>query len=174
MQAGLVSHVPYRGYRVAQISEDQARHVMAVREALEGLAARLASQLDPKRTARAMERTIEDANRAHKQGRLSDLITANQRFHLLLVEGSQNPILVSMYHNIQTYVGLMMSVSLAWPRRPEKTLREHREIIRALRSGKPGNAEKCVKTHIHRALQGMLRNIKLYLDHTPEHGTRVR
>jgi DNA-binding GntR family transcriptional regulator len=174
MQAGLVSHVPYRGYRVAQISEDQARHVMAVREALEGLAARLASQLDPKRTARAMEKTIEDANRAHKQGRLSDLITANQRFHLLLVEGSQNPILVSMFHNIQTYVGLMMSVSLAWPRRPEKTLREHWEIIRALRSGKPGKAEKCVRTHIHRALQGMLRNIKLYLNHVPEHPARVR
>ncbi len=168
MQGGLVSHAPHRGYRVVKISEERARHVMVVREALEGLAARLASRLHPKETAKAMEKTIEEARQAHKQGQLSGLVTANQRFHLGLVQGSRNPILISMYQDIQTYVGLMMSVSLAWPRRPEETLREHRAIIRALRSGNPNEAEKSVRRHIHRAVRGMLQNVKSYVSQMPE------
>lgn len=168
MQDGLITHEPRRGYRIVQISEERARQVMAVRGALEGLAARLACEINPKRTAEAMETTIKQAYQAHKQGNLSGLISANQKFHLLLVQGSGNPILQSLYHNIQVYVGLMMSVSLAWPRRPDQTLKEHNEIIQALIKGNPDKAEECVKNHVCKATQGMLRNIKSYFESVPE------
>lgn len=168
MQDGLVVYKPRRGYRVIQISVDRARHVMVVREALEGLAARLASQLDPERTARALEKMILRARQAHKQGQLSELITANQRFHSILVEGSGNPVLISVYHGLQAYVGLMMSVSLSWPRRPEKTLKEHTKIVQALLSRNPQRVEEAAKVHIRSALQGLLQNVRSYLEVIPK------
>jgi DNA-binding GntR family transcriptional regulator len=69
-----------------------------------------------------------------------------------------------MYHTLQGYIGLMMSVSLSWPRRPVETIAEHREIIRALKSQDPDAAEKAVRKHIRSAYEGVLRNVRQYLN----------
>ena len=163
IQDGLVTHEPRMGYRVIQISEDLVRNIMEIREVLECLAARLASRCHSPSIATAMEKTIEQGRRSHDEGQLSGLITANQQFHSLLVEGSKNSFLVSMYRTLQAYIGLMMSVSLSWPRRPAKTLEEHKEIIEALKGGNPRKAEKVVRIHIRKASRGVLRNVKQYV-----------
>ncbi|HYB19963.1 MAG TPA: GntR family transcriptional regulator [Thermodesulfobacteriota bacterium] len=166
IQEGLVDYETHRGYRIISLSEERARNIMVVRENLEGLAARLATLQDAKGTARAMRKTIAEARRAHAEGQLSDLITINQGFHQALVEKSGNSVLSAMYRTLQGYIGLMMSVSLSWPRRPGETIREHEEIIRALKSGKPEAAERAVRRHIRNALEGVLRNVKQYLGKT--------
>ena len=164
IQEGLVVYEPHRGYRITPLSEERARHIMVVRETLEGLAARIATRRDAKGTARAMQKTIAEARRAHTEGQLSDLITINQGFHQVLIEKSGNSVLIAMYRTLQGYIGLMMSVSLSWPRRPAETIKEHEEIIRALKSGNPEMAERAVRRHIRNALQGVLRNVKQYLE----------
>jgi DNA-binding GntR family transcriptional regulator len=57
----------------------------------------------------------------------------------------------------------MMSVSLSWPRRPAKTLKEHGEIIKAIKDGNSDKAEKVVRIHIREASKGVLRNVKQYV-----------
>ena len=163
IQEGLVDYEAHRGYRIISLSEERARHIMVVRENLEGLAARLAALQDAKGTAKVLEKTLAEARRAHAEGQLSDLITINQGFHKVLVEKSGNSVLSAMYRTLQGYIGLMMSVSLSWPRRPAETIKEHEEIIRALKGGKPGVAERAVRRHIHNAFEGVLRNVKHYL-----------
>jgi len=164
IQEGLVVYEPHRGYRITPLSEERARHLMVVRETLEGLAAQIATRRDAKGTAMALQKTIAEARRAHKEGQLSDLITINQGFHQVLIEKSGNSVLTAMYRTLQGYIGLMMSASLSWPRRPGETIKEHEEIIRALKSGNPEMAERAVRRHIRNALQGVLRNVKQYLN----------
>jgi DNA-binding GntR family transcriptional regulator len=163
IQEGLVVYKPNSGYRIIPLSEELARHILLVRETLESMAARLAAQRDPKGTAEAMRVTLPKARRAYREGQLSELITANQGFHRALVESSGNPVLSAMYHTLQGYIGLMMSVSLSWPRRPVETIREHGEIIRALKSGDPDAAEKAIRRHVRSAYAGVLRNVRQYL-----------
>ena len=79
IQEGLVVYKPNAGYRIISLSEELARHILVVRETLEGMAARLAVQRDPKRTAETMAKTIAKARRAHRERQLSGLITANQK-----------------------------------------------------------------------------------------------
>ena len=79
------------------------------------------------------------------------------------MESSGNPVLAAMYHTLQGYIGLTMSVSLFWPRRPVETIREHGEIIQALKSGNGGVAEKAIRQHIRNAYEGVLRNVRQYL-----------
>ncbi len=163
IQEGLVVYRPNSGYRIIPLSEELARHILVVRENLESLAARLAVQQDPKGTAEAMAKTIAKARRAHREGQLSELITANQGFHQALVQSSGNPVLSAMYHTLQGYIGLMMSVSLSWPRRPVETIAEHGEIIQALKSRNGDVADKAIRKHIRNAYEGVLRNVRQYL-----------
>lgn len=166
IQEGLVVYKPNSGYRIIPLSEELARHILVVRETLESIAARLAAQRDPKGTAEKMVKTIAKARRAYREGQLSELIAANQSFHQALVESSGNSVLEAMYRTLQGYIGLMMSVSLSWPRRPLKTIREHGEIIRALKSESPDAAEKAIRRHVRNAYEGVLRNVKQYLTQT--------
>ncbi len=166
IQEGLVIYKPNSGYRIIPLSEELARNILVVRETLESMAARLAVQRDPKGTAEAMEKTLSKARRAHREGQLSELIAANQGFHQALVQGSGNPVLSAMYHTLQGYIGLMMSVSLSWPRRPVETIGEHGEIVRALKSRNGGVAEKAIRKHIRNAYEGVLRNVRQYLNQT--------
>jgi len=166
IQEGLVVYKPNSGYRIIPLSEDLARHILVVRETLESMAARLAAERDPGATAEAMEETLRHARRAYREGQLSELIAANQTFHQALVESTGNSVLKAMYRTLQGYIGLMMSVSLSWPRRPVETIREHGEIIRALRSGSPDAAEKAIRRHVRSAYEGVLRNVRQYLTQT--------
>jgi len=166
IQEGLVVYKPNSGYRIIPLSEELARHILVVRETLESMAARLAVQRDPRGTAETMVKTIGKARRAYREGQLSELIAANQSFHRALVERSGNSVLEAMYRTLQGYIGLMMSVSLSWPRRPVETIREHREVIRALKSGSPEAAEKAIRQHVRNAYEGVLRNVRQYLTQT--------
>jgi len=166
IQEGLVVYKPNSGYRIIPLSEELAQHILVVRETLESIAARLAALRDPKGTAEAMAKTLPRARCAYREGQLSELITANQGFHQALVENSGNPVLSAMYHTLQGYIGLMMSFSLSWPRRPLETIWEHGEIIRALKSGDPDAAEKAVRRHVRSAYAGVLRNVRQYLSQT--------
>jgi DNA-binding GntR family transcriptional regulator len=169
IQEGLVVYKPNSGYRIIPLSEELARHILVVRETLESMAARLAALGDPKATAQAMAKTLPKARRAYREGQLSELIAANQSFHQALVESSGNSVLEAMYHTLQGYIGLMMSLSLSWHRRPVETFREHGEILRALKSGNPDTAERAIRRHVRSAYAGVLRNVRQYLTQT---GTR--
>jgi DNA-binding GntR family transcriptional regulator len=129
IQEGLVVYKPNSGYRIIPLSEELARHILVVWETLESMAARLAAQWNPKRTAETMAKTIARARHANREGQLSELITANQEFHQALVQGSGNPILAAMYHTLQGYMGVMMSIPLSWPRQRVETIQEHGKII---------------------------------------------
>jgi DNA-binding GntR family transcriptional regulator len=163
IQEGLVVYKPNSGYRIIPLSEELARHILVVRETLESMAARLAVRRDPKGAAEAMAKALPRARRAYREGQLSELITANQSFHQVLVERSGNPVLEAMYRTLQGYIGLMMSVSLSWHRRPVETLREHGEILRALKSGDPDAAERAIRRHVRSAYAGVLQNVRQYL-----------
>jgi DNA-binding GntR family transcriptional regulator len=166
IQEGLVVYKPNSGYRIIPLSEELAKNILVVRETLESMAARLAVQRDPKGTAETMAKTIAKARLAYREGRLSELIAANQSFHQALVGSSGNSVLEAMYRTLQGYIGLMMSVSLSWPRRPVETIREHGEVIRALKSGNPDAAEKAIRHHVCSAYAGVLKNVRQYLTQT--------
>jgi len=163
IQEGLIIYKPNSGYRIIPLSEDLAKHIMLLRETLETMAAKLVIQIDPRGTAQAMKKTLPKARLAYREGKLADLISANQSFHQTLIENGGNPILERMYRILQGYIGLMMSVSLSWPRRPAETFQEHEQIIRALEEKDQRRAEKAVREHIRRAGEGVLRNLRQYL-----------
>lgn len=164
IQEGLIVYKPNSGYRVLPLSEELTKHIMLMRENLETMAAKLVLQRDPQGAAQAMKKTLPQARLAYREGKLAALISANQNFHKILVAKAGNPILEAMYRMLQGYIGLMMSVSLSWPRRPAETFQEHEQIIQALEKRDARNLEKTICRHIRSAGQGVLKNIRQYLN----------
>lgn len=81
-----------------------------------------------------------------REGKLG--INSSLGFHLALAKATGNPI----FTRIMLLLGVMLresrEISLSVPGRPEKALREHLEILRAIEARDPENAEKSMKEHL--------------------------
>jgi len=157
VEEGIVTHEPGRGYRVASICPEQALHLFVFRETIEALAVRLVCEQGDPAVIPELEATIEAARAAADAGSLKDLIRANQNFHFILAKASGNPYVVMTFAKLQAHIAVMMGRSLAWPRRPAKTIQEHAQILAAIREGNARQAQRLMRLHIRRAYRAYSR-----------------
>jgi DNA-binding GntR family transcriptional regulator len=87
-QEGFVTKASGRSARVVNLTERDVMQIYEIRGALEGLAARLLAMRSD--DIRPLEQALEMMRRAWKQGRASELIDADLRFHLELCRLSNN------------------------------------------------------------------------------------
>ena len=120
-----------------------------VREALEALAARRASELLDDGDIVALEALHEEMRRAVRDKAVQRFFDANQRFHLSLVALSGNGRLIDLHAQLIHRMGRYMARSLSLRGNLERSLGEHRDIIDALRSRDADRAAAAVGLHIH-------------------------
>lgn len=143
---GLVTHEPHRGVVVAELDYDQLGELYAVREVLEGTAARLAArhaspeEIDVLREmAESHAALVDDA-----QG----LAEANKRFHRQINRACHNRYLNSMLENMRVNLALLSGTTFTLPERRRATVTEHREIVDAIAAGDEALAERLARQHI--------------------------
>lgn len=155
LEGKLVFRSPRVGVRVIDLTSEKLANLFAVREALEGMAARLAatSMTDAEIAALAvlLERHAgyQDVVRgeAYYQGSHDD------DFHFNIVRGARNlqleqMLLEDLYYQIRLYRYRLS----AQPGRAQKALNEHVAIVTALRARDPDAAERAMRTHIRNAI----------------------
>ncbi|MBI2874989.1 MAG: GntR family transcriptional regulator, partial [Firmicutes bacterium] len=145
---GLVYQSPRRGMVVAGLSREEIEEIFKIRAVLEGLAARLsAGILSPAGAARLL-RLAAQVEEAASSGRRDKLHSTHLRLHEELARSAGSPRLFQMIHTLREYVGKFTEVSYEHPGRLAEALREHREIIEAIRDGCGPEAEEAMKRHI--------------------------
>lgn len=154
----LLERVPHVGTRVASLSLPALIEIYHVREALEGMAARLAAQaMTDEEIA-----SLADLLRLHEQQQdLKEDVAYFQRegdldFHYRIIQGSHNETLSQMligglYHMVRMYRYQFSTVA----NRPQRALREHRGIVEALEARDGEMAELLMRRHISRARQNI-------------------
>lgn len=149
---GLVEGLPRRGVAVTRWSRKQLADMYAVREALEGLVARLASQSIESHELADLERI--NAEMAHvdtsEANRLAQL---NQEFHDVLVRATHNPLLQSIMRQIYDPFRRFRQTTMAYAGRPEAVLDEHRRIVAAITMRDADAAEREARQHMVKSLQ---------------------
>lgn len=152
----LVEVVPNVGARVVELSREELQAVYEAREALEGMACRLAAariQADEIEALRALLDTHQQSLQAHTtHAYLQE--EGNYDFHYRIAQASGNPVLVSMlcddlYHVIRMYRRRMD----ASDGRSEQALNEHQQIVAALAAGDGELAELLMRRHVAAARQ---------------------
>ncbi|MHA6625719.1 GntR family transcriptional regulator [Pseudonocardia sichuanensis] len=150
---GLATHAPNRGAEVSRVDIDDLRQLYLVREQLEGLAARLATEhLDADSLAGLREILAEhEAALATSSGEdILAHIDLDRRFHRTLRELAANPHLTAALEPMAGRSHFALHSLWRSPDAPRLALDEHRQIVEAMVAGDPELAAEAARRHIAR------------------------
>ncbi len=160
---GLVERTPHVGVRVSALGHDALIELYYLREALEGMAARLA----------ALNMTADEINglrsllATHEQDEALQSDTAyfqqegDLDFHYRVIQGSHNSALTQLligelYHRVRMY---RFQFS-AFANRPQKAFAEHQHIVEAIEARDGDLAEMLMRRHISSARRNIEQHLK--------------
>ena len=149
-QEGIVVHTPHKGVKVRALTRQMALELYVVREALEGLAARMgARQVTPKSLAQ-MEACLTKQSRIVEKGDAVAYSRSDHEFHSLIYHLSGNKLLQEVLEDLR-YKALPLAFRLG----PYFTefLGYHREILKAFQKGDEVAAEKAMRRHNRRMVE---------------------
>jgi DNA-binding GntR family transcriptional regulator len=143
---GLVTMKLRRGAYVTEVSERDLAEVFHLLALLESDAARVAAQ---KATAAEIAELL--ALHDELEGALDDrdrFFAANERFHMRLLEIADNRWRIQMVSDLRKVMKLNRAQSLLKQGRLEASLREHRQIMAALKARNAERARALMQQHL--------------------------
>ena len=146
---GLVVMIPRKGAEVAHISGKNLRDVLEVRRALEELSGELACE----RMTEEEFRLLEQAN--HKFASVIDsddvtmLAEADEAFHSLIYQGTDNERLVQMVNNLKEQMYRYRVEHIKDKSQRKVLVKEHQGIIQALEARDVERTRKMIRDHIY-------------------------
>jgi DNA-binding GntR family transcriptional regulator len=159
---GIVRIIPRRGAFVVSQSNKEVIDLLQVREVLEGLVVRLATENMERDLFDHLRRCLKEISSTdERDDRLLKYTPADVQFHALLLEACNNPLLKSMMETVNSHLQMVRLRTVALPGRPEQTVREHYEILEAIEQGNPILAEKSMRKHVESVRRDVLKNITL-------------
>lgn len=159
----LIERKPHIGARVVNLSVKQLLEIYRVREALEGMASRLAAE-NMSDTEIASLRALlvqHEAGIAEREGQAYFQKEGDLDFHYRIVTGSGNSKLqellgADLYHLVRMY-RYQFSLSSS---RPILALREHHQILDAIEARDPELAEMLMRRHISASKRNVEEKLK--------------
>ena len=150
--AGFVTIEQRRGTFVRGISRSEILDLYEVREAIEGMAARLCAHRGNNDLLAKLDEAIETMSRQVKVLDMDGYSRTDARFHELILSGASNERLSDHYRLLFQHLhrGLLSSIVTRRAGRMERSLAEHAEIMRALHAHDPRGAEDAMRNHVQR------------------------
>jgi len=170
---GLVEDVPGRGPVVARVSVEEARRLYEVREALEGLAARLVAERGTSQAREELVRALDEVEQAYATGDVARMLAAKDHFYEALFRGSGNPVLHSLATTLHARISRLRVASLSQPGRPADSLAEVKAIVDAILRADPDRAEATCRWHVRRAAEVAVQGLRA-TEAGADDGTRER
>ena len=150
----LVERRPRFGVQVVRLSQRDLAELFTMREALEGMACRLAATIMSEQELAALSALLEEHGRSEgvRTGSGYYQGSADEDFHFRIVRGSGNTRLIKalcedLYYQLRIY-RYRSSVS---PGRARAAFDEHKAIVKALLARDADRAEAAMRKHISHA-----------------------
>jgi DNA-binding GntR family transcriptional regulator len=148
---GLATHVAHRGAVVARVDAGELNHLYVVKEPLEGLAARLATErltLDGERRLRAL--LVEHEELLARGGPESAHVRLDLELHRTVHLIADNPALLGVLDQFAGRTNLAFPTLWGEPEMARLALDEHRAIVDAMVAGDPDEADRAARRHVAR------------------------
>ena len=159
-EEGLVEITPNRGAVVVGVTEDDLADTYRIRMRLEGLASSMAARRITDEELRALNESVELSEYYIGKCDTEHLKELDTEFHSIIFGASGNRmlsrILSELHKNIKSYRKLSLTV----PGRLEHSVREHKEILEAIKNGDGELAERLTSLHVERAMNNMIAAMK--------------
>jgi len=155
-QRGLLVFGAGRGLTVASLSRHQVLQLYAMREILEGSAARFAAQHATVPEIALLWRLQKELCKPEHD--TMELITFNRRLHQAIYEAAHNQYLIETLSVLHDSLALLHSTTFRAPRRRKESDEEHRQIVDAIEQRNPERAEEAARQHIRQAQRTRFEN----------------
>ena len=153
---GLVTAIPRVGFFVTEVTAQDLKKLLELRELLEGYAAEKAAPFfneeDIKLLAKLQKQSVESV----EQGNFTKFLEIEVAIHSSIIEHSQNSYLLRIIDSLKdlTYRERLLSVRSI--ENVRESLNEHKEIIEALRLRNGKLAGQSMRKHINRVQKRIL------------------
>ncbi|WP_071395782.1 GntR family transcriptional regulator [Bacillus tuaregi] len=145
---GFVKTVPRKGVIVADITEKEILEVFTVLSALEVLAAKLAVQKLDEELKQKFQASIEKVEGYLNDHNSKDYAALHNELNELLYSSAKNSKLFEMLSGLSDYIRAFAKTGYRNEGRPEQSMREHVEIMKAIINQETEMAEYLTKIHI--------------------------
>jgi len=153
---GMLEHEPRNGLVVARLDRQAVMELYAMRETLEGTAARLCARHASDMEIQDLADLIEHERQI--QGDLEALPPHNRRFHQAIHRGAHNRYLEKSLVAISD-LGLLGSPLMSLPQRARTAVAEHAQIVEAIQRRDPDAAEEAARNHVRAAQRERLKRL---------------
>lgn len=159
----LVERTPHVGIRIASLTHAALIELYYLREALEGMAARLAALNMTAAEVAGLKALLAEHER--DEALKADTAYFQQEgdldFHYRIIHGSHNQALIQLligelYHRIRMYRYQFS----AYANRPQKAFGEHQRIVEAIEAHDGDLAEMLMRRHVSSARQNIEKHLK--------------
>lgn len=152
---GLVLMIPRKGAEVAEITEKNLRDVLEVRRALEELAVRLTCERITKEQIEELKIAAGEFEAATKSSDVTKIAEADVKFHDVIYMATENERLIQLLNNLREQ---MYRYRVEYLKRKEvypRLIKEHEEIIEAIRAGEKDAACCMVCEHVDNQMEAV-------------------
>ena len=160
---GFVRSIPRRGIYVVRKTRREVIELITAWAALEGMAARLATQNANDQEIRALRRMFATFESGAEQAKLDEYSEINIEFHQTIIRMSQNQVLINMAENLFTHMRMIRRKTIGEKDRAHRSIHDHMNIIEALESRDSNRAEQLTREHALGLAQHVAQNAD-YLD----------
>jgi DNA-binding GntR family transcriptional regulator len=144
---GFVRSIPRRGIYVVRKTRSEVIELITAWAALEGMAARLATQKASDQEISALRQMFATFEGGAEQAKLDEYSEVNIEFHQTIIRMSHNQVLIDMAENLFTHMRMIRRKTIGEMDRADKSIHDHMNIIEALQARDTNRAEELVRSH---------------------------
>jgi len=153
---GFVKISPNQGVVVSNASVEDVQEVLQIRGVLEGLAARLATKTINEEEIKELEKYQKRMEHYTNKDDVLAFSEMDAEFHELILNICGNNRLIQIRKNLSDQAHRYRIRSLSVPGRLKYSLREHQEIVEALKRKNSEQADRLSQKHIENVLVNIL------------------
>jgi DNA-binding GntR family transcriptional regulator len=148
---------PHKGPTVARLSDQEARAVYEVREALECFAVRLFVERATDDLVTRLKAAVAELESAHRSANVSRMLDIKNRFYDVLYSGADNEVLQGQARLLHGRLSQLRARSLSHDDRPLASITEIREVLVKITERDADAASALWRQHIRNAAATALR-----------------
>lgn len=156
---GFVKTVPRKGVVVTNISETEVIEVFTILASLEVLAVKLAAGRMDRETQLELDQKIEELMELKDQAE-ENFNLEHIQMNRLINKASKSPKLFEILSGLIDYIHMAANMGYETPGRRKESLREHIDIMKALRDKEAEMAEYLMRIHIENSKKAYITYIE--------------
>ena len=158
---GLISLIPNKGPVVRSLTAEEAKELYRIREALEGLGARLFAERPEETSLVALEEALSKVAAAYDDGDPGAVLEAKNAFYEAINRGANSKTLSKMLSTVLAQIWRWRALGLSHPQRSPNRSSESvanlRNVVDAIRAGDGNRAENAARKEVQLAAAEVMR-----------------